>query len=524
MSKSLKPSPGAVLNRSDRLARNLVFATMSDGMNQADYVSRELPSYYGAGGDFDGKTIIGDARESNSGSDGGMAWPLSSYVKTIKDKFTIMVWADIDSTNAYASLFSIPYRFNGTWLSPYHALSLIQDNNTSQGRILKAVSGGVKFVDSDNGFIIEADGLPHLYGVVGDGADIIFCRDGYQFGDAKTIASGNVDFSQAQEVMIMQRSSNPTGEGYNGRSPGSFLWREALALTEVREFHRDTSRFLRKPVSVYLFGGSVGGAYSIVGAVTLTATAASTMRFKRLIVGTGTLTAVSNATFRKKVSIAGSGILSAVSNSGFRNRVSIVGAVVLSAVSSSAFRNTASIAGAATLTISAAAAFRIKKVISGAGTLTATGAAGLRTSTRVINGTATLSMVGGGGFRFKVNSVGSGSVSVVSNSTFRYKRAISGAVVLSASNASQMRAKRVVVGDAFLGLSSASTMGFSGPAVFIGNVTLRLTTSSIMVIQGLNFTPNAFRTLIVEAEDRFLKIGEETRRVKVAAENRFSEV
>ena len=237
--QNFRPDIDVEINPNHPLAKDLVFAAVPGGKSRKDLVSGNYPAVIETSGEFYTPSQIGAARNSTSTTAGGMSWPLTETIKQITDELTMLVWAEIDSPANWAALLGMAYRLDGTWADPFYSLGFIRNSGNTTANFAKTVAGTDTNVTSDTAFF-DFDGSLNLYGVAvkGSGAgSVIWYKNGEAFGATDSTSSGNVDFGTNTEISIMQRSTNPTGEGYDGRCPGAFLWKRQLSANEIKSFY-----------------------------------------------------------------------------------------------------------------------------------------------------------------------------------------------------------------------------------------------------------------------------------------------
>jgi hypothetical protein len=243
--RGAKPhSPGLPLyNKSHPMARGLVFGALPGGMHRQDIVSGNLPS--AISGNFnDDRTSMGSAFHSNSTSTDYVAWPLTDRIKSITKSFTIAVWYRVDGEAAYSSLVNVPYRV-GSWNAPYRALGLYRNNASGFMSLSKSLNSSTGIVKGGGVWPGVAPDL-NFSGVTCNDTDLYFYDDTDRFG-LGTWTSGAVDWSTADDIVLLNRSSSSNGEGTDGAIPLVFLWNRALEHREIQALHVDPYVFINPP-------------------------------------------------------------------------------------------------------------------------------------------------------------------------------------------------------------------------------------------------------------------------------------
>ena len=248
-------------NTQHPIARGLVFGVIPGGSHQLDIVSGNAPIGVGTGSLNSRKTIIGSTWESTSDTTGGMAWPITDQIKTIRGDFTILVWTEIDSAGAFASFFGIPYRVTGSWSAPFIALGVNRDSSHVSRAVLQKTVAGIRrfrILGTYNSSYVNAPLSMHTVTLTG-GTDVV-THNNLVRGTELAMTGGDADFSEAKEVCINYRSTNPTGEGWTGATPVAFLWNRALSDREVAQLYFDPYIFIRPRLRVSLYAPVLVGA------------------------------------------------------------------------------------------------------------------------------------------------------------------------------------------------------------------------------------------------------------------------
>jgi YD repeat-containing protein len=136
--------------------------------------------------------------------------PSSSSLKPAS-AITLSGWAYLTGTTNYSHLFSLDYRADGTWNSPYNSYSLHYDSNTNEPSANMAISGTVQVAASNAALALNAW---HYLATTYDGNTMRLFVDGSNV--ANTSASGSISYNTSQDLALGQRSPYSSGEYFPG--------------------------------------------------------------------------------------------------------------------------------------------------------------------------------------------------------------------------------------------------------------------------------------------------------------------
>lgn len=227
------------LNHAHPLAESLVWATVGGAPYTHDLIGGGQATSLNAGVTFDGVSEIGSAIASTATGDSGVQWPFAERALSITTAHSIFVWARSVTLGTYAKLFSVPYRVS-SWAAPYVSISLqrLGSNSTLEAEI--AIGGTLYSAVSDSGLIANGDGLT-LYGVTREGATVRFYRNGVQYGAAKSVNAGTVDWGEKASFLWGRHHplESSTWFGMVGEVNQILLFDRALTAEQALALHND---------------------------------------------------------------------------------------------------------------------------------------------------------------------------------------------------------------------------------------------------------------------------------------------
>ena len=231
---------------SNPITRDLIFAVSGTG---PDAVSGQQGVALASG--KQGITKNGVAIESTSTTDGGYYYPLSKSIPNTLGDVTLFQTVEIDSWSSYSSLLCIPAAA-GSWSPPYGAFGLQRVGVDNKLR-LWGTDGGVWFVTS----LPVYAGNSYSIGASRSGASAIFDVNGATESVSGVV--GAFDLSARQPICLLQRSSSNNGEGIDGRSAITLLWKRALSADELKSIRENPWQIFAPRSSRRLISAGAGG-------------------------------------------------------------------------------------------------------------------------------------------------------------------------------------------------------------------------------------------------------------------------
>lgn len=168
---------------------------------------------------------------SPDATNGGVYYPFSELLRTITDKLTVLVWANITAMTNWSSILVIPFYTSGGG-EPYTVLALQREEATSNLYFGFADTGTTRrSVVSDTGAVQTSDGWA-MYAVTRDGSTVRFYRNGKPHGANKTISSNSIGWL-SRNISLANGSSYSPGQGFEGKLPLAMIYNRALSDDEI---------------------------------------------------------------------------------------------------------------------------------------------------------------------------------------------------------------------------------------------------------------------------------------------------
>src|SRR5690242_7918964 len=114
----IKPEPSVSVNWGHPLSQGLVWLALPGADHRRELITGGLANFaQPATSSYTGHTPLGLGFESTNENSGDVYYPWTDKLLEIKDRFTVVVWARVDTLSAYSHLLTIPY--SSTWVTPY---------------------------------------------------------------------------------------------------------------------------------------------------------------------------------------------------------------------------------------------------------------------------------------------------------------------------------------------------------------------------------------------------------------------
>ena len=158
----------------------------------------------------------------------------------ITDEITMVFDGAINSMGSFGSMFSIPYRDDASWDSPWFSLAFHRNNATDRGRFAYTVGGLFKNAVSDAGYL-KIDGSKHQYSVHRLGNQVKFYRDGIKYGATITVTSGvgNIDFNNDAPIHLGTRNYLTPDESMTGIFKAVHIFNRGVTARELLSLHQE---------------------------------------------------------------------------------------------------------------------------------------------------------------------------------------------------------------------------------------------------------------------------------------------
>ncbi len=231
------PPAGTRIDPNNPLAKSLKFCGVAG--TKEDAVSHQLATVPDTTASNPGALVHmlnGGARahESNNTTDGGVYWnsPQIGSAAGTKD-FTILVFAELDSSSNYGVLFCNPAD-PSTWATPFHKLALYRDNGKTSVRCKYTGSDDVGRTTTSNTGFLSFDGSFHVYGARRKSADnqVIFYKDGARQSVKSQTNQTAMHFNN-NVIGVFSRNEAASGDGINGRFSLAMMFARALSDNEI---------------------------------------------------------------------------------------------------------------------------------------------------------------------------------------------------------------------------------------------------------------------------------------------------
>lgn len=187
---------------------------------------------------------------SSSTSTGGIYWSAQERFKSITDKWTILVYADLSALGTYGHLLSVAA--NSNWSDPYLRIGL-RRNNTDSSLQSWWYDGSNRTVNSNTSAITTSDGMS-LYALTMNAGTANFYRNAVSQGSG-TNGSGVVTWSTLYFVTVMNRHGTDPEEGLSGDVKFAAIFPYVLDLGLITALGNDPS-YLIEPQTFAAFTAS----------------------------------------------------------------------------------------------------------------------------------------------------------------------------------------------------------------------------------------------------------------------------
>ncbi len=242
------------INWNNPIAKGLIWNVLPGTNSNIDYVSGTRGTLL-TSGVWNGSNKLGTAFGSSSTTNGGAYWPFTNILTTITTKFSIVVFAKIDTVTAFSHLFCIPY--SNTWSSPFSAIHWFR-NNTANNMVVSWTNGG-----NFDGVVSSAtdyptDGIVHMLGIscnTDSGRSVRFFKDGVLSGTGTTVTGGATDFGNKREVILFNHNSADNGEGVIGTMGFAALWNRQISDNEMKSIYTNPYQLYTQPMQSQLNTG-----------------------------------------------------------------------------------------------------------------------------------------------------------------------------------------------------------------------------------------------------------------------------
>ncbi|MEK6874555.1 MAG: LamG domain-containing protein, partial [Nanoarchaeota archaeon] len=160
---------------------------------------------------------------------------------------TLGAWVKPNAFPAWAKVFSLDYRSDGTWTAPYIAYDLMPSAGTTGRPTMEvAIGGSLKQITST--VILSTGVWSYLVGTF-DGTNISIYVNGVLANS--TSASGTIDYGTSRDLAIGAASPYISQEYFNGSMDELEIYNRALSAAEINQSYRrsfplfglNTSRF-----------------------------------------------------------------------------------------------------------------------------------------------------------------------------------------------------------------------------------------------------------------------------------------
>lgn len=185
---------------------------------------------------------------SSSDANGGVYFSAHERLKSITDKYTILVYANPSSLGTYATLLSIAA--DNTWVSPYGRIIFGRDTATSSLRSFwyNSTASDIKTVSSSSGAIATTDG-PSLYALTMSAGAARFWRGATAYGTGSN-GDGLIGWNTLYFITLMNRHGTDPDEGMSGDLTMAAIFPYVLDDGIIQMLSRDPSLIVRPPAPV----------------------------------------------------------------------------------------------------------------------------------------------------------------------------------------------------------------------------------------------------------------------------------